>query len=160
MIKALFFTVTCLKQSDHKLIAESKTLIPVHAKLVNISKQAQHATPPARHEKIATAFARHLLRLEVEVDSNVPSRVAREVRKFQNLSARKARLGIGYTEISLSQGIATDDSTMIVSFPPSSIRSEAGISTWSVNEIDHSSLLSFKTHSNQEIDIPCSPHQN
>lgn len=55
MMATLTSTLTCLEQFGHRLMAEEKSLIVVDIKLVKISKQAKHGSPPAIHEKNATS---------------------------------------------------------------------------------------------------------
>lgn len=76
-------------------MTENKSLILVRVELVNISKQAPHGNPPARHEKISTSLLIHVFGLSVQVDSNVPSWVKQEVNKLQNASENNARLWKG-----------------------------------------------------------------
>lgn len=52
MITVLTPTISCLQQSDPKLMAESKSLILVYAELVKSAKQALNGTTAARIEKI------------------------------------------------------------------------------------------------------------
>lgn len=73
MITALTSFVACLQKSQHYLITENKNLTVVSMELVNKSKQAQHDTPAARHEKVRISVLMHLLGLAVQVNNNVPS---------------------------------------------------------------------------------------
>lgn len=55
VISALTSTVTCLRQSEHNLMAKNNHLVLGHSELLNKSEQASHSSPPVRPEKIATS---------------------------------------------------------------------------------------------------------
>lgn len=76
------FHYNVLQKSEHSSKAENKTLILVGTEIVIESKQAQHGTPSANHEEIATWVPVHLTCPAVQVDNDVLSRVEREGSKL------------------------------------------------------------------------------
>lgn len=49
--------VTCLQESQNKLMPENNTFIILNADLLSISNQAAPCNFPAKHEKIVTSFS-------------------------------------------------------------------------------------------------------
>lgn len=79
VIATLTSTIVCLQKSKQKLMAGNKTLTMLNAELRRKSKQASALTAPPRQCKVVKFLLRSLLGPILEVDTNTPSWVEREV---------------------------------------------------------------------------------
>lgn len=87
-VTGLTFTITCLEQSGHNLMAENKTFIKDSAKIVNKLNEVSHDTPFATYNKSASSIPRNLLRPTLKLNRSVYSWAQRELKNYKTFHIR------------------------------------------------------------------------
>lgn len=87
LIATLTLAVACLQKSEPELLdRRGQNPNVFNSELLRKLKQTPHGSPLARQQKMATFLHRHILRLSIEVDTNIPSWGERDVLELKHFS--------------------------------------------------------------------------
>lgn len=136
MIAANNSTVAHLQESQLKPQAEYITHTNLRAEFPSELKLACLVTPQARHKKITTSCPTHRLGPSLEVDTNIPFYIERDVSKLKRSFDKDIRNRHGRSKFVLSHESNYMIPTLIARFLPSSFASQVRYFTPSVKVID------------------------